>query len=1041
MASNEWLVRKLHEQDKKIEALSRGGTGVGHTSIAPGENLTVISDNGEVVLGAGGIEHVDGPTPATPSAPTLKLGFGTIEVTWDGTFAEGEDEDGVPLTAPVDFDVVEVHCSTDPEEEEWGDDTRRGQIKTREGGTVTVGGFDVDDEVFVCLIALAKTGKRSAPSATASLTIEGLDFSQLFTEIDAANATIKNAGEVLVTEQDTLNDKLSDAFGQIDDIVANGSGTKNFYTPTMPAEGMREGDLWFDPSDSNKPYIFQDGEWITVRDSFSPPGAGENVFALFDEAGTTKHAIDNQWASVPGFTFTHGATGVEAKIPDGATAGTATVRLPLTGTFNTAGEWQITAEDTIQSNGLGLGGSGLFEFYSPGAAPTARIVLGVAVPGMDLLEIVQPLAVKEDKIGSTRTHSMYLGDQNLQTIGIYPSVYAWSLFLEMTVDSVPGNTISGSGQIAYAVGGKGIVDKAITTEKIATGAITAESGIIGSLDLGTLTAGSAAIKEAVINKLFSDVVVAKMAVAEQFIGENAILTGAVTAPKITASEELWAKIGQFVKIRAEHIEADAIDGKVITGATIRSAATGARTQMSASGFEAYDNTGKRTFFASASTGEVSITGKLFTGDPGFSRVALDPTLWSNLPVYNDDGTVAGYANGAGVRVGIDASNSLDMYHAGISGSVRSGVIRGPGGLAKIALNESIVLVSGENADSVSSSSFGGRFRAKAQDKVDSNQYSLINESTLSVDISTSWGAAGDSSGVSTNHGSARLNCTDQGKYSSVVASGGSLDLKTYYGGFDTSWLRLTGSDTAGSTYIDVSAEHINPLRINYAGTGDSWIIPFRKSGTAWGYIGSSGAMGVDEFGIQSAAGKNLKLQTTSSSDSVLLNGGGADITLLYDGGPKVRSNTIATTVGSPGSAASGAVYIRTASGNMFVSSSSKRYKTNISDAKELPRLLDVSVRTWQDKADVELAERLKKFREETGEGPVPQSLSDAEVDAPRSFGAVAEEVDELGLSELVRYDAYGRPDGLHYEMFGVALIPEIRKLRDRITELERLTNE
>ena len=151
MASNEWLVRKLHEQDKKIEALSRGGTGVGHTSIAPGENLTVISDNGEVVLGAGGVEHVDGPTPATPSAPTLKLGFGTIETTWDGTFAEGEDEDGVPLVAPVDFDIVEVHCSTDPEEEEWGEDTMRGQIKAREGGTVTVGGFDVDDEVFVCL--------------------------------------------------------------------------------------------------------------------------------------------------------------------------------------------------------------------------------------------------------------------------------------------------------------------------------------------------------------------------------------------------------------------------------------------------------------------------------------------------------------------------------------------------------------------------------------------------------------------------------------------------------------------------------------------------------------------------------------------------------------------------------------------------------------------------------------------------------------------------------------------------------------------------
>ena len=1035
MASNEWLVRKLHEQDKKIEALSRGGTGVGHTSIAPGENLTVISDNGEVVLGAGGVEHVDGPTPATPSAPTLKLGFGTIETTWDGTFAEGEDEDGVPLTAPVDFDVVEVHCSTDPEEEEWGEDTMRGQIKTREGGTITVGGFDVDDEVFVCLIALAKTGKRSAPSATASLTIEGLDFSQLFTEIDAANATIKNAGEVLVTEQDTLNDKLDQAFGQIDDIVANGSGTKNFYTPTMPAEGMREGDLWFDPSDQNRPYIYQDGEWITVRDSFSKAGAAERFASVRD-----KHSLDNWWSNVPGFALD---SSVKPTVPSGA-SGDATIKIALQGSFDPAGNW-VLDETGVSPNGLPIGIESQIYVKSSGGSPTGNFVFGLQMPGGNPASVPVPLdVVSGGGPFAGATHQLSVSATAKSYTEMYGRIAERVWFsIEITLpaaaagDFIAFEALSAS----YLVPSTGIADKAITTEKIAAGAITAESGIIGSLDLGTLTAGSAAIKEAVINKLFSDVVVAKTAVAEEFIGENAILTGAVTAPKITASEELWAKIGEFVKIRTEQLEADAIDGMVITGATIRSAATGARTLMSATGFEAYNTANERTFFASASTGEVSLTGKLFTGKPGFSRVALDPTLWSNLPVYNDDGAVAGYANGAGVRVGIDASNALDMYHAGISGSVRSGVIRGPGGVAKIVLNGGGAVLSGESSGENVTSDFVGRFRSRVKSTTDENEYSLINESARGVDISTRWGAAGDSSSVSTNQGSARLNCTDQGKQSFVSAYGGNIGLKTYYGGYDTSWLRLIGSDTAGSTYIDVSAEHINPLRINYAGTGGSWLIPFRKSGTDWGYVGSSGAMGVDDFGVQSASGKNLKLQTTSSSDSVLLNGGGADITLLYDGGPKVRSNTIATTVGSPGSAASGAVYIRTASGNMFVSSSSKRYKTNISDAKELPRLLDVSVRTWQDKTDVELAERLKKFREETGEGPVPQSLSDAEVDAPRSFGAVAEEVDELGLSELVRYDAYGRPDGLHYEMFGVALIPEIRKLRDRITELERLTNE
>ena len=581
--------------------------------------------------------------------------------------------------------------------------------------------------------------------------------------------------------------------------------------------------------------------------------------------------------------------------------------------------------------------------------------------------------------------------------------------------------------------------------------IAAETAEFIQLEVGNLVAGTGTMDTATINKLFSDVVVASMAQAQEFIGENAILTGAVTAPKITASEELWAKIAQFVQIRAEHIEADAIDGMVITGATIRSAATGARTLMSASGFEAYNTANERTFFASASTGEVSMIGKLFTGKPGFSRVAIDPSLWSSLPVYDGAGGIAGYASGAGVRVGVDASSSADFYHAALSNGTTSGVFRSSSGKSVVSVEDmplsggrslSSVEIFGEVSEGKTYARFGDGIYATYNDNADSSYSSIFTVRKNSSQLKTNSGNY--SSSVNAGGGFARLSTSknDNEFYSSVSAGSDSVDFFTSYDPRgNTASVSLVNGTSTTNGYVNIAAENINPIRVDYLGTGDSWIVPFRKSGTDWGYVGSSGAMGVDDFGVQSASGKNLKLQTTSSSDSVLLNGGGADITLLDDGGPKVRSNAIAATVGSPGSAASGAVYIRTASGNMFVSSSSKRYKTNISDAKELPRLLDVSVRTWQDKADVELAERLKKFREETGEGPVPQSLSDAEVDAPRSFGAVAEEVDELGLSELVRYDAYGRPDGLHYEMFGVALIPEIRKLRDRITELERLTNE
>lgn len=113
--------------------------------------------------------------------------------------------------------------------------------------------------------------------------------------------------------------------------------------------------------------------------------------------------------------------------------------------------------------------------------------------------------------------------------------------------------------------------------------------ILASVDVGTLVAGSAAIREAVIQKLWAEVVVARMVTATEFIGENAILTGAVTASKITASEELWAKIGEFVRIRTGMLEADAVDGMVITGATIQTARTGARVTQDASGIAVYDD--------------------------------------------------------------------------------------------------------------------------------------------------------------------------------------------------------------------------------------------------------------------------------------------------------------------------------------------------------------------------------------------------------------------------------------------------------------------
>lgn len=82
---------------------------------------------------------------------------------------------------------------------------------------------------------------------------------------------------------------------------------------------------------------------------------------------------------------------------------------------------------------------------------------------------------------------------------------------------------------------------------------TTDGGIITNMAVSNLVAGTGTMSSALINKLFSDVVVAKMAVAEEFIGANAILTNSITAPKIVASEQLSAKVAEFLTVNADMV--------------------------------------------------------------------------------------------------------------------------------------------------------------------------------------------------------------------------------------------------------------------------------------------------------------------------------------------------------------------------------------------------------------------------------------------------------------------------------------------------------
>ncbi|MCT3078285.1 phage tail spike protein [Leuconostoc citreum] len=132
--------------------------------------------------------------------------------------------------------------------------------------------------------------------------------------------------------------------------------------------------------------------------------------------------------------------------------------------------------------------------------------------------------------------------------------------------------------------------------------------------------------------------------------------------------------------------------------------------------------------------------------------------------------------------------------------------------------------------------------------------------------------------------------------------------------------------------------------------------------------------------------------------------------------------------------------------NMFIaqdgaivrSSSSSKYKLDIEyeqQAETANRLLTLDPATWHDKFE---SEQLDKFHEI---GVDPERTID--MSNRRYYGIIAEDLVKAGLEHLVsRNVETGEVEGVEYSKIGVALIPIIRDLRNRLNdqnvEIERL---
>ena len=542
------------------------------------------------------IDYTGGPKPPKPSPPTVTADAGIFRIEWDGSFVNEGDE-GVLATS--DTDRVEIHASMDENFVPDRVESFGGAFATLDGGSFTLGPLPEAGTYYFRLVARSKSAQFSEPSdrveQVLAITSIDLEITDAWLTGEAAQNTAdgKNSiwrgpdepevdpdrpfkdGDVWFemvdgksipniwdetagawvanddyrqSEIERVQQELRD---ELDTIVVDGSGTKNFYTPDMPTEGMREGDLWFDSSDKNKPYIYQDGEWITVRDQFVKPSTSLNV-TDWGMLQPNMKAIQGQWSN-SGYQVeleTSDDLGGQSlgvvNIPAGDTGG-GFITMPFQGVLSGSSSPEYS-DDLFVNEGRPIGldlqllYNGPFQPSASQRALTAHyfadgeLVDSRTIDYATLSREVFPAAPDSNNpvafyanllgyqfgmrvTGTVLPSTVASADEIALTVeipipagaGAEKKLAVWSIDSRVQVPStgladgavtetkVSDDAISTpklqagaivAGKIAAnAIETDHLDSKIVTTDKIAAGAITAESGIIGSINAGTITVG------------------------------------------------------------------------------------------------------------------------------------------------------------------------------------------------------------------------------------------------------------------------------------------------------------------------------------------------------------------------------------------------------------------------------------------------------------------------------------------------------------------------------------------------------------------------
>ena len=256
----------------------------------------------------------------------------------------------------------------------------------------------------------------------------------------------------------------------------------------------------------------------------------------------------------------------------------------------------------------------------------------------------------------------------------------------------------------------------------------------------------------------------------------------------------------------------------------------------------------------------------------------------------------------------------------------------------------------------------------------------------------------------------------------------SNDVTVYYGGFGrrtnaSTYFRHRSSETTYRDTMRIAPNYVrvyDELRVGGADS-PSGIYPFANS-IHWRYDINNYIRQQDSGRVDFYAGNNAKHSFDSSGNAT------------HTGNATIEGNLFNIAARSTPTTNAANLHVFEGTGRYAQSTSSRKYKLVEEPVKVDPyNILGIEPKDWYDRHEIEqyAGELTKKY-----EG-AEYDLENIDLTKIRRVpGLVAEDVEEVGLSDYVEYGEDGEIRGLMYDRLWTLLIPVVRELKNRVEELE-----